>query len=222
MSRLEKTSRGRIGSVARRSMRAKATRSAPPTAKEPTPPRAPGPRLAALEHGEDEQRQRDGQHDRAGVVDVVLSALDRLVVVAPQHPGGQQAEGDVEEEDPAPGGELGEDAAERRADDGGDGPHARDVALGLGPLGDGVDVAGDRRGQWQDGSGAEALKSPHRDERAHAPSESAQDGTDEEEPDAEEDDRLAPHRVGELGVDRTDTACASRYTEKSHGNSVRP
>src|SRR6478752_5784119 len=150
-------------------------------------PRAPRPGLAALEDSEDEQRQRDREHAGPGVVDAVSASLDRLVVVAPQHARGEQAEGDVDEEDPPPRRELGEDAAERGTDDGRHGPHARDVALGLGALGHGVDVGGDRRRHGQHGTGSEALEGSHDDERAHVPSEPAEDAADEEESDPDED-----------------------------------
>ena len=115
-----------------------------------------------------------GEQQAARPVDPVPRALDRLVEVPDQQPRRGQAQRDVDEEDPVPGQELGEQPAERRTDHRRDAPHARDVALRLGPLGDRVDVPGDRDGHRLHGPGAEPLDRAERDQRRHAPREPAQ------------------------------------------------
>ena len=101
--------------------------------------------------------------------------LDGFVEGAQQHPSRQDAQGHVDVEDPAPAEELGEEAAEGGADDGGDGPDAGEVALHSGPFGDGVDVAGDGDGHGLHRSCAEPLQRAERDECGHAPGEPAED-----------------------------------------------
>ena len=112
------------------------------------------------------------------------SSVHLLVEVADDQGGGEQRERHVDEEDPPPDAELGEDPAEGRSDDRGDGPHRGDVALDGGPLGHGVDVARDGDRHRLDGAGAEALQGAERDQRGHAPGEAAEHGPDEEQRDA--------------------------------------
>ena len=164
--------------------------------------RGPGPGLAALQDTEDEQGHRAHQQDRARVVDAVPATLDAFVEVPPDQHAGEEAERHVDEEDPAPEVQLGEEAAERRSDDRGRAPDAGDVALDPGPLRDGVDVAGDGDRHRLDRAGAEALQGTEGDERRHAPRQAAQDGTQQKDPDAEQHERLSADRVGELRVDR--------------------
>ncbi len=83
---------------------------------------------------------------------------------APQHPAGRDAQRQVDEEDPAPGQVVGEDAAQCRPDERGHGPDAGDVALHLGALGQGVDVADDRHAHRLHRARAEALDEPEDDE----------------------------------------------------------
>ena len=141
--------------------------------------------------------------DAPRVVDLRRAAVDRFVEPPHDHPRGQHAERDVDEEDPPPGDVLAEDAAERRPDHRGDPPDAGQVALDLGAFLDGVEVADDGDGHRLDGAGAETLHGP---ERRSAPACSRR-RPHRTEPtrnsrDAEQHDRLAAEQVGELGVDR--------------------
>jgi hypothetical protein len=132
----------------------------------------------------------------------VFAVLHGFVEGAHDHPPGDEAQGNVDEEDPAPGGEFGEHAAEGGPDDGGDRPHAGEVTLGFGALGDGVDVAGDGDRHGHDGAGAEALHGPEGDQGGHAPGEAAEDRAEQEDGDAEQENRFAADDIGQLGVDR--------------------
>ena len=130
------------------------------------------------------------------------TALHLLVEVAPDQHAGQQAQRDIDEEDPAPEVQLGEEPAEGRTDHRGDAPDAGDVALHPSPLGDAVDVAGDGDRHRLHRAGAEPLQGPERDEDRHAPGEAAEHRAEQEHPDAEEHQRLPADGVRELGVDR--------------------
>ena len=101
---------------------------------------------------------------------------------ASQHERGGGADRDVDEEDPAPVDVVGEDAAERGPDHRGDAPDAGDVALHLGPLGQGVEVADDRHRHRLDGARTEALQRPEDDQRRHAPGEAAEHRAEHESP----------------------------------------
>ena len=83
-----------------------------------------------------------------------------------------------------------------------DRPDAREVALHPRALGDRVDVAHHRDRDRPDRSGTEPLHDAERDERRHRPGETAEDRADQEQPDAEQDDGLAPQHVGELRIHR--------------------
>ena len=135
-------------------------------------------------------------------VEVVLALHDALAEVPAQRPGGEQPERQVDEEDPAPGEVLAEDAAQRRSEQRGQPPDRRDVALHLRALRDAVQVADDREPDRLDRAGADALQQPAGDERRHRPGQPAQHGRGEEDPDPEQQQRLAADDVGELAVHR--------------------
>ena len=201
-SRRENTHRGSTASAARRSVSDEADEENPADSEGADALRgAPVPGLSAFEDGEDEQAERHGEEGRAEVVDLVFAVLDRFVEGAQQHPRRQHAQRDVDVEDPAPAEVLGEEAAEGGADDGGDRPDAREVALHPGAFGDGVDVAGDGDGHGLHGSGAEALECAECDECRHAPGEAAEDRAEQEQADAEQDDGLAADDIRQFGVD---------------------
>jgi hypothetical protein len=162
----------------------------------------PRPGLATLQHAEHHQAHAAGEEEGSEVVDAVRPAVHGLVEVPHEQRGGEQAQGHVDPEDPAPRTQLREHPAQRGADDRRDGPDTGDVALGGGALGDGVDVAGDRDRDGGDRAGAQALDHPEGDEGGHAPGQPAQHAADEEQADPEQDDRFAADRVGELRVDR--------------------
>ena len=202
-TRCRKTHPGSTGSAARRSTSANATSSSDRDREEQDAgDRRPRPAHAALEQGEQEQHAAGAEQHRARVVDPVLPALDALLEAPPQHPQGGEADRDVDEEDPAPGQVVGEDAAQGGADHRRDRPHAGEVALDLGPLLERVEVADDRHRHRLDGAGAEALDRPEHDQRGHPPCDAAGQRADEEDPDADQHHRLAAVEVGELGEDR--------------------
>ena len=128
--------------------------------------------------------------------------IDLLVEVRHEHPGGEPAERDVDEEDPAPAEVLGEHPAEGRADHRGGAPDAGDVALHPGPLLDRVEVADHGDGHRQHRAGADALHGAGDDQRRHAPGHAAQHRAGQEHGDAEEQHRPAADDVGELAVER--------------------
>ena len=164
--------------------------------------RQPGPVHSALEQPEDQHRDRDRQGGRAAVVDPVSPRLDLLSQVLLKEGDRREPERNVDEEDPAPRPVLGEQAAERRADDGADPPHAREVPLDLAALGRRVEVGDDRRGDRDDRTGADPLNGAEHDQRDHAPRHAAEHGTEEEDADPEEQHRLAAEDVREPAVDR--------------------
>ncbi len=191
-----------MGCATRRSTRTNATMSARADAEHREARcRQPRPGLAAFEQPQDQQGAAAGDEDRSGEVDLLLARFELLVEVAHDQPGGQQAERDVDREDPAPGVEIGEYAADDRPDHRGDRPHAGQVALGLRPLGEGVHVAGDGDRHRGDGSRAEALDRTEEDEGEHVHGQAAEDRADQEQADPDEHDPLASVDVGETAVD---------------------
>src|SRR5690606_9158529 len=78
-------------------------------------PGAPGPGATALQQAEDEQGAARTEQRRAGVVEPMRPARHALVEDAQQGYAGTEAQRDVDEEDPAPGQVLGEEATERRS-----------------------------------------------------------------------------------------------------------
>ena len=162
---------------------------------------SPAPRHPALEQAKDDQGGTAREQRRPDVVNLV-GALRHLLLEAPgEHPGGDGAERQVDEEDPAPREVLREDAAEGGPDHGGGAPDAGDVPLHARTLFDGVEIADHRDAHGLYGSGTDALQRAEDDERRHAPGEAAQHRAQKEHGDPEEHHRLAPENVGELAVE---------------------
>ena len=124
---------GRIGSAAVVSMRTNRPSRATPATRDPTVMGADPPGGPGFDQAEHDGGHPGGRGDRAGQVEAAVPAL-RLAQhgAADQEDG--QADRDVDEHHPAPGGPLGEQAAGDQADgaagggDGGeqaDGPHPR-------------------------------------------------------------------------------------------------
>jgi hypothetical protein len=132
----------------------------------------------------------------------MLPRFDLLAEARPDHPRGEEAEREVDEEDAAPEIELREHPAQGGAGDGRERPDAREVALHPGPFLKRVDVADHRDDDRQDGPGSDALHGAEHDEARHVPREPAEDRAQQEHSDPPQDERLAPERVGEFRVDR--------------------
>ena len=114
---------------------------------------------------------------------------------------------DVDEEDPFPGEEVGEDAAEehagRRSEAADRSPGAqRDVPLT--PFLEGPDE--DRQGGGRDGRGAETLQCAEGNERLVAPREAAQERTKGEDDRAHQEDAPAAEEVGRTPSEQQESA----------------
>ncbi len=99
------------------------------------------------------------------------------------HEEGDEAEGQVDVEDPAPGEVVGEEAAEQGPGHAGGAEHGPEVALVAAALPGADDVGDDRLGQHDEPTGADALDRPEGDELAHRGGETGQDAADDEDHD---------------------------------------
>ena len=72
--------------------------------------------LVAAQEREDEQEQAGGQRDLAGPVDAVRARVARLLDLRARDPQAEQADRQVDQEDPLPVEAAGEQAADQRAD----------------------------------------------------------------------------------------------------------
>src|SRR6202044_2411335 len=113
---------------------------------------------------QDDGGDRRAEQGGAPVVDGVLAPLGRDVEDAGDDEQGDDADGDVDVEDPAPAQVLGEDPTEQRPDDTGGGEDGPEVAHVAAPLPGADDVAHDGLGAHDETAGAHALESPEEDD----------------------------------------------------------
>ena len=106
-----------------------------------------------------------------------------------------EADGDVDVEDPVPADVLGQEAADERADDEGDAEDGAEQALVLAALGRREQVADDGERDREERTGADALDAAEQDELRHVLAQAGQRGADQEDADADHEDRLAPVEV---------------------------
>ncbi len=199
--RLRNSRSGRIGSAARPSHHTNSADSTTPATSRPEISAVPQPTSLTADQAE-QQAGHAADHERgAEVVDAVL-APDVLEPVQRAVGDDQRddAQRDVDEEDPVPGQVVDEEPAEQRTGDRGDGEHRAEVALVATPLPRGDDVADDRERQRHETAGAEALDAPRRDELPHLGGQPGQHRADEEHDDGEAEHRLAAVEVGDLAV----------------------
>ncbi len=123
-----------------------------------------------------------------------------------QHQGdddhGDQAEGHVDVEAPAPGEVVGEVAAEQRSGDRGESEGGADQAHEASALPCGHDVRHDRLDAGHQAARADALHGAVRDELVHRRGAANQRGAHDEDEDGELEDALAAELVAELAVHR--------------------
>ena len=113
-------------------------------------------------------------------------------------------DGDVDPERPPPGEVVGEEAAQQRADHGGDAEHGTERALVATAVAQRDDFADDGHGRHHDRAAADALQRPRRDQHGHRTAQTAKHRADEEEDHRRLEHRLAAEQVTELSDDRRD------------------
>jgi hypothetical protein len=115
---------------------------------------------------------------------------------------GDEAEGDVDVEAPAPGEAVGEVAAEEGSGDRGEAEGGADQAHEPAAPPRGHDVRDDRLDAGHQAARADALERAEGDQLVHGPGASGERGADDEDDDRELEDALAAEEVAELAVDR--------------------
>src|ERR1019366_5220906 len=146
----------------------------------------------------DPGRQQAGAH----VVDAVLTALPGQVEDQAGRDQGGDADGNVDVEDPAPGGVVDEEAAEQRPGHRGQSKDGAEVPHVAAALAGGDDVARDLPGAYEKSPCADALEGPEPDQLDHVLGEPAEHGSDQEDDDRALKDALAPVEVADLSVQR--------------------
>jgi hypothetical protein len=170
---------------------------------------APAP-LAALLGDQQQRHEREREQRGPGPVDAVIQAGVAQVQRLGHDGEGRDADRHVDEEDPAPAVDAqdaalaGEEPADDRAEHGCRAEHGEEVALVLGALARGNDVADDRQRQREQAAGAQTLHRAVERERAHRGGERAQHGPEDEQRDGDDEQLLAAVDVAELAVERRD------------------
>ena len=167
----------------------------------------------------------DDEEAEAPVVDAFLLFADvgevrRVFDEALGEVEGEDADGDVEEEEPAPGEVVGNPAAEGGAERGGeDDGHAID-GEGHGALfrGEGVGEDGLLRGL--EAAAGEALNDAEEDERAEGGGEAAEERGEGEEEDAGHVEALAPNAVGDPAGDGEDDGVGDEIAGEDPGGFI--
>ena len=120
--------------------------------------------------GQADEQRADGHREHAGAEEVDVAAGVRALDRG-QQPGddgeADDADRDVDVEDPVPAERVGQEATERRAEQGGDAEHGAEQALVLAALLGGEQVADDRQRDREQRAGAEALDAPEQDQLLH-------------------------------------------------------
>ena len=162
-----------------------------------------GGREARLVGQPDEQeRDRDREHAAAEEVDVPVGV--RPANGGQQPPDDDQADDadrDVDEEDPVPAGVVGEQAADGRAEDERQPEDGAEQALVTAALGRAEQVADDGQRDREQRAGADALQATEDDQLLHGLAQARQGGADQEHGDPEHQQRLAAEQVGQLAVE---------------------
>ena len=119
------------------------------------------------------------------------------------HDEGEDADRQVDVEDPAPGEVVDEETAEQRSDDRRNTEHGAEEALVLAALARRHHVPHNRQRRHDQAAPAEALQGPERDQLGHVLAEAAQCRSDQEECDGGLQHDLAAVEIAELAVERT-------------------
>ena len=117
---------------------------------------------------------------------------------------GDGADGDVDVEDPAPAGTVGEEAAEERSGHAGDAEDRAEIALVPAALAGRNDVADDAEGDRHQTAAADSLEGAEGDQLEHVLAEAAEGGADQEDDDRELEDQAATVEIGDLAPERGD------------------
>ena len=165
---------------------------------------------------DEEGTDRDCEHRGANVVDVAsrLRSPDGGQQ-APQDDERDQADGDVDEEDPMPRPRVGDDSADRWPDQGGKAEDGTEQAQILAAFGRRIKVRDDGQRYREYGTAAQALEPSEQDQLPHFLAESCQDRADQEQDDRKDHDRAAPEEVGQFPVNGT----ADRGSQEIHRDS---
>src|SRR6185295_10382271 len=163
---------------------------------------APAPALRPFDQGEQEEGDRRRQAHRAEDVQPVLRPRFLLAQPALEHPRREEAEGDVEEEDPAPGKDVRDDSAQQRADEAGQRPDSREGSLDAPAFLQLVDVADDGDGHRHHAARAETLDGAEDHQLHERAREAGERRDDEEERHRHLVGALAAVEVGELAEKR--------------------
>ena len=115
---------------------------------------------------------------------------------------GEDADRQVDVEDPAPAEVVDEKAAEQRADDRRNAEHGAEETLVLAAFAWRDDVADDRQRRHDQAAAPEALQGPERDQFGHVLADPAERGADQEDGDRRLQDDLPTIEISELSVER--------------------
>ncbi len=113
-----------------------------------------------------------------------------------------QAQGQIDQEHPAPGQVFGHVTAEHGPGDAGHGVHAAEVTLIATTFARRHDVANDRLADRDHPAGADALKNPRQHQLLHALRHAAEQRGQGEQADAEQHQFATPVQIAEFAVDR--------------------
>lgn len=156
------------------------------------------PRLCRPKHEAD---QPQTEQPDSLVIDWCPSGLHALAEEGLYQEYDDQADGDVDGEDPVPAEVLDDESAQEWGDDGGDAPGGSVQSDHPGPLAQGVYVSQDRISQRLDGAGAKALKEPGADELGHGLGECAEAGPDHKNQESDGQEGFTAVPVGEFPID---------------------
>ena len=151
---------------------------------------------------EDEGRDGDTEHDRAGDVEPASRTARDVRHRDDGERERDHADGDVDPEDPAPAPRIGDEAARERADEDRDGERGADPRHDPGAFARRRHLADDRLRHEVQAGRADALRDARDGELGDVLRETAEQRRDEEQREARQEDQARTDEVGELAEHR--------------------
>jgi hypothetical protein len=164
--------------------------------------RSPRVRRSAEAGVEDDAREAAGEDERPEVIDLVPPARLARLEHGPDHGDREDADREVDVEDPAPREVVDEEAAEQRPGDGRDPERRTEEALVAAAVARRDEIPDDGHCDHHQPPAAEPLDPTEHDQLGHALRRATQRRAGEEDDDRRLQDALAPVHVAELPVQR--------------------
>ena len=151
---------------------------------------------------QNDAQQRHAEVNRPQPVNLMLAAFIAAVEYRADHQQREQAERQIDIEDPAPGGVLHQKTADQRADHRREAKNAAEQPLIATTIGGWDDVGDRRHADHHQAAAAEPLQAAHQHQLGHVLRQPAEGGADEKQPNRHLQHDFATEQIAEFTVQR--------------------